>query len=164
MSTEALLANREVLALGGLIRDNIIETTSQVPFFGSIPVIGWLFKNKTKALERTSLLILICPEIVKPYEPEVAQNLTYSKIADVKDNLYKMRSSAERRDPIHRWFFGDNKDKEASYLDKFVSTQQRYIDESQRKTEVVAQRKQPATPSGKKGLLDLVPGNKGARA
>lgn len=162
MSTEALLANREVLALGGLIRDNITETTEKVPILGDIPLLGFFFKSKTKTLERTSLLILICPEIIKPYEPEVAQNFTYSKIADVKDNLYSMRSNAERRDPIHRWFFGDNKDKEASYLDKFVSTQQRYIDESQKKTEVIAQKKQ-ASPS-KKGLLDLVPSKTGARA
>ncbi len=167
VSTEALLANREVLALGGLIQDTITENITKVPFLGDIPLLGWFFKNKTKSVERSSLLILICPEIIKPHQPEVAQNFTYSKIADAKENLYSMRGYAERRDPIHRWFFADHKDKEASTIDRFVTTQARYIDESQRKPEIVAQRpptkeknkttktEKPQVP-GKKGLLDLI--------
>ena len=49
-----------------------------------------------------------------------------------------MREPAELRDPIHRWMFNDHKNKEVSTMDKFVAMQQRYIDESQKKSEVVA--------------------------
>ena len=76
VSTEALLANKEVLALGGLIQDTKNETTYKVPFLGDIPLLGWLFKNKSTYIERTSLLILIAPEIIKPFEPEVAEAFT----------------------------------------------------------------------------------------
>ena len=61
VSTEALLANKEVLAIGGLIRDTKNEVTYKVPLPGDIPLLGWLFKNKTYYLERTSLLILSSP-------------------------------------------------------------------------------------------------------
>ena len=138
VSTEALLANKEVLALGGLIRDYVSETTYKVPFFGDIPLLGWLFKNKTKYLSRTSLLILIAPEIIKPSEPEVAQAFTFAKLNDAKETLFQMRSPAELRDPIHRWMFDDNKNKEVGKIDKFIATQQRYIDESQKHIGVVA--------------------------
>lgn len=130
ISTEALLANREVLALGGFIQDTTTENIRKVPVLGDMPFFGWLFKRKTKIVERTSLLILICPEIIKP---EVADSYTFTKITDVKDTLYSMRSRSDARDPIHRWFFNDHKEKEASTIDKFVAMQQRYIDESQRK-------------------------------
>lgn len=128
ISTEALLANKEVLALGGFIQDNTTETIQKVPILGDIPLFGWLFKSKSKIVERTSLLILICPEIIKP---EAVETYTFSKITDVKDTLYNMRSRSDNRDPIHRWFFNDHKEKEVGTLDKFVAMQQRYIDASQ---------------------------------
>ncbi len=146
ISTEALVANREVIALGGLIQDSVSETESGWPLLCRIPLIGWLFKNKTKTIERTSLLILISPEIIKPTEPEVAQLFTNQKIMDSKDTLLNMQNDSQRRDPIHRWFFIDQKSKESSTIDKFVSIQQRYVDESQKKhnteNEVVVPEKQ----------------------
>lgn len=158
ISTEALLANREVLALGGLIRDRIIESEQAVPVLGRLPLVGWFFKNKSKTVERTSLLILISPEIIKPEEPEVAQTFTYTKITDAKETLYSMRNRSEARDPIHRWFFNDHKDREASTIDKFVAMQKRYIDESQRdkteRDEPFMQAEQPAVK--RQSLLDFV--------
>lgn len=169
ISTEALLANNEVLALGGFIRDRVVESTRKVPILGDIPLLGWLFKNKSKIIERTSLLILICPEIIRN---NVAETFTFTKITDAKDTIFKMHSRAEDRDPVHRWFFNDHKEKEASTIDKFVATQSRYIDESQRDDDTLAQN--TVTPpkkfssAGKKppvkrqSLLDLV--NEGVQA
>ena len=143
VSTEALLANKEVLALGGLLQDTKNEVIYKVPFLGDIPLIGWLFKNKSTYIDRTSLLILIAPEIIKPHEPEAAEEFTFGKLNEAKDTLFKMRNAAERRDPIHRWMFNDHKNKEVATIDKFVARQQRYIDPSQKKSEVVALHKAP---------------------
>lgn len=153
VSTEALVANREVLALGGLIRDTVTETITKVPFLGDLPLIGWFFKNKSKTLMRTSLLILLSPEIIKPYEPEVPTRFTFAKIAEAKDTLFKMTNQAERRDPIHRWLFKDNEDQESTTIDNFVALQQRYIDESQKQ---IAAIQNTQLPPKKKGLLDLM--------
>ncbi len=157
VSTEALLANREVLAVGGLIRDIVAEDETKVPLLGDIPGIGWLFKSKSKSVTRTSLLILISPEIIKPLEPEVAQRYTYTKINDAKQTLYEMRNKTNLRDPIHRWFFNEHKEKEASAIDKFVSIQQRYVDESQKQAaRVVAVNDQKQAQPKKDSLLDFI--------
>lgn len=160
ISTEALLANREVLAVGGLIRDIVAEDETKVPLLGDIPGLGWLFKFKSKSVQRTSLLILISPEIMKPLEPEVAQRYTYTKINDAKQTLYEMRNKTSLRDPLHRWFFNDHKEKEASAIDKFVSIQQRYVDESQRRAPGVVALKDQKEPTLKKdSLLDFIDSN-----
>lgn len=152
LNTEALLTDKEVLALGGLIRDNVNEVESKVPILGDIPLIGWLFKSKVKTVQRSSLLILLSPEIIRPLEPEAAHAFTQLKINDAKYTLFSMESHAERRDPIHRFIFRDNRDKESSQIDKFISTQERYIDESQKKIAVpLALNNTP-----KKSLVDLV--------
>jgi len=167
ISTASLLANNEVLALGGFIRDRTVETTQKVPFFGDIPLIGWLFKFKSKIIERTSLLILICPQIIKP---GIAESFTDQKFFEAKDTVQHMRVPSENRDPIHRWLFKDHKEKEISALTKFMSKKDRYIDESQmpleenpsRKNErknapaQPVQRPTPANPKRKSGIIDLV--------
>ena len=53
------------MVIGGLIRDNITSSTSKVPLLGDIPILGWLFKNKTTSVEKTNLMIFITPYIVK---------------------------------------------------------------------------------------------------
>ncbi|MBA2307611.1 hypothetical protein H0W26_05775 [Candidatus Dependentiae bacterium] len=169
ISTEALVANKEVLALGGLIRDDVSVIVTGVPILKDIPIIGWLFKRERKVVSRTSLLILINAEIIKPFEPEVAQAFTFSKITDAKDTLRLMQSETYRRDPIHRWIFRDHKDKEGTAIDRFVAIQQRYVDENQKQaleqSLVVAMA--DATPVQEKSLLDLVKGkelSRGVRA
>ena len=46
--TNAIVANKEVLALGGLIRNDTEYIESKVPILGDIPILGWFFKNKQK--------------------------------------------------------------------------------------------------------------------
>lgn len=126
VSTEAIAKNREVIALGGLIRETISEQEFKIPILGDIPLIGWLFKNKVKTAERTSIIILISPEIIKPHQPEIGREFTQYQLNSVKDTLYTMYYPQEERDPIHRWFFGDHKERTIADIDKFTSTSSRY--------------------------------------
>jgi len=36
-----------------------------VPLLGDIPLLGWLFKSKSKTRKKTNLMILLTPHIVK---------------------------------------------------------------------------------------------------
>ena len=59
------LKNGETLALGGLLRQEEIESMSKVPLLGDIPILGELFKaRKTQKVER-ELIILITPKIIE---------------------------------------------------------------------------------------------------
>lgn len=64
-STTVLVKDRQTILIGGLIRDNIVQTTKKVPLLGSIPLLGWLFKFESQRVEKTNLLIFITPTIVK---------------------------------------------------------------------------------------------------
>ncbi len=55
--------------LGGLIREDVADTISQVPLLGSVPVIGAIFRRKTETLERREIVVVITPHIV--CEPEM---------------------------------------------------------------------------------------------
>lgn len=158
--TNALLANGEVLALGGLIKDNVTEEESKVPILGDIPIIGSLFfKSRSKVFTRNSLLILLSPEIIKPHTQFLQDSMTQSKINESKNLLFDMKNPADKRDPIYRWFFRDIKEKESAQIDKFISRQQSYLDETRNPTlSAVAldQSDKKRIHSNKNSLFDLV--------
>jgi MSHA biogenesis protein MshL len=53
-----------VVAIGGLMRQASTGDTSQVPGAGSLPVLGALFRNKSKVNQKRELVVLIKPTIV----------------------------------------------------------------------------------------------------
>jgi len=63
--TSVVVKDKETVAIGGLIQDSEEETVSKVPFLGDIPLLGWLFKTKSKTRKKTNLMILLTPHIVK---------------------------------------------------------------------------------------------------
>jgi len=63
--TSVVIKDKETVVIGGLIQDSEQETVSKVPFLGDIPLLGWLFKSKSKTHSKTNLVILLTPHIVK---------------------------------------------------------------------------------------------------
>ncbi len=128
VNTSVIMSNNEVLALGGLIQDTVTDTITKVPILGDIPILGNLFKNIVKTSERSSILVLIVPEIIPTENDEVADNFTEDKILDTKAVFY---GDTKQRDPLLRWFFKDNVQHGEAVIDDFVGLKDKYIDESQ---------------------------------
>jgi general secretion pathway protein D len=62
--TAVVLLNNQTLVLGGLIKDQVTINDRGVPLLKSIPVLGYLFGFKERAIVRTELLLLITPRVV----------------------------------------------------------------------------------------------------
>ena len=69
--TEITMESEKTVAIGGLVRETMQNSTSGIPVLRSIPLIGALFRSKEKTVEKTDLLILLTPEIVSD-QPAVA--------------------------------------------------------------------------------------------
>lgn len=65
LETKIILKNHGTAVIGGLFTENEKEGSSSVPFFSKIPILGWLFKNKSTENTRGELLIFINASIVK---------------------------------------------------------------------------------------------------
>ena len=55
----------QIIVLGGLIRDDVVGTVEWVPILGKIPVLGALFRRKSKDAVKTNLMIFLQPKIVR---------------------------------------------------------------------------------------------------
>jgi general secretion pathway protein D len=58
----------ETIVIGGLIEDKASQTRAGVPFLSSIPLIGYLFSSTKGKTEKTELIILITPHVVKNFD------------------------------------------------------------------------------------------------
>lgn len=64
IKTQVLLDNGDTLVIGGIYEQEKAETETKIPFFGDIPLLGWLFKNKAVLDSKTELLIFLTPRIL----------------------------------------------------------------------------------------------------
>ena len=63
-TTTVLVRDGETIVIGGLISDSFQDTISKIPFLGDIPILGWLFKKKTKQRVRAELLIFVTTRLL----------------------------------------------------------------------------------------------------
>ncbi len=57
------LRDGETIVLGGMVKESVNDVHRQVPFLGSIPVLGWLFRNVEQVHSKSQLLIFVTPHI-----------------------------------------------------------------------------------------------------
>lgn len=65
VSTTVTVADGEVIVIAGLTREDEVKSVEKVPILGSLPLIGWLFRNTKEGVEKTNLLVFVKPTIVK---------------------------------------------------------------------------------------------------
>ncbi len=65
IETTVAVQSGQTVALGGLISDSKNVTSAGIPFLSRIPILGALFGSTTDETERTELLILITPRVIR---------------------------------------------------------------------------------------------------
>lgn len=65
-TTTVQLRDGQSFAIAGLIKNNVTETITRFPILGSIPILGALFRSSEFQHDKTELLFVITPRLVKP--------------------------------------------------------------------------------------------------
>jgi pilus assembly protein CpaC len=65
-STTVQLADGQSFAIGGLIKNNRTANIKAFPILGEIPLIGALFRSTDFQQDRTELVFVVTPRLVKP--------------------------------------------------------------------------------------------------
>lgn len=64
-TTQVIVRDGETMVIGGVFVDTQNNNVQGVPYLSRIPVLGWLFKNKSESVSKQELLIFLTPSIVK---------------------------------------------------------------------------------------------------
>ena len=65
ITTQVLVNDGQTVVLGGILTTTQSEIDTKVPWFGDIPVLGYLFKNTNHQDDKDELMIFITPKIVR---------------------------------------------------------------------------------------------------
>lgn len=72
--TQMLVKDGDTTVIGGIYTRATGVSTNQVPLFGQIPILGWLFKHRADSDQRTELLVFITPRILNRQQVVTAGN------------------------------------------------------------------------------------------
>ncbi|MFM2244578.1 MAG: hypothetical protein RL071_652 [Pseudomonadota bacterium] len=134
-----LVKDNQTIVIGGLISTTQTETETKIPILGDIPVLGVLFRGKSKQARKTNMLVFLTPHIID--DP-----------ADYEE-IYRVKI-AQRKEFIRR-FYGKSRENQEQELMELLSYSMNQIDQpshyrgstdSPSRYEVIGEQA-PATPT-----------------
>ncbi len=80
-STNLAVQDGETIIIGGLIREDTTNSEVGVPFLSKVPLLGFLFGNRSREAQRQELIILLTPHVLK--NQKEARNITNEYINNI---------------------------------------------------------------------------------
>ena len=68
LETSVLIRDGDILVLGGLINDEVVQSKSKVPLLGDIPLLGALFRSERNEIKKRNLMLFVKPTILSSYD------------------------------------------------------------------------------------------------
>jgi general secretion pathway protein D len=90
ITTKVLVEDGGLIVLGGLTQEDLTEGQNQVPWLGSIPIIGNLFKTRNVSKKKNNLMVFIHPVILRDgVQTAIETNAKYNSIRDQQRSYKK---------------------------------------------------------------------------
>jgi general secretion pathway protein D len=62
--TIVVAKDQQTILIGGLMSDKVINSVTKIPILGDIPILGFFFRNTTKHVVKTNLIIALTPYVI----------------------------------------------------------------------------------------------------
>jgi general secretion pathway protein D len=88
VTSQVVVEDGQTIAIGGFIRENNELARNRVPLIGRLPAVGVLLGNTRNANNRTELIVLITPHVLRTHgEADIATDEMKSKLKEIKGLL-----------------------------------------------------------------------------
>jgi general secretion pathway protein D len=93
ITQKVLIEDGEVLVLGGLVSDDLIQSERRVPILGSIPILGYLFRSQSATTEKRTLMVFLRPVILRDgTQASMETNAKYRTMQQAQEGAGTRRS------------------------------------------------------------------------
>ena len=99
VKTTVVVNDGEVLALGGMIQDQVSKSSSHIPILGDLPGIGAAFSSRDNNKKKTELIILITPRVVR----DRAESRQVTEEYRRKIHIYMPHNATTGRGPFNNF-------------------------------------------------------------
>ncbi|MBW1787071.1 MAG: type II and III secretion system protein, partial [Deltaproteobacteria bacterium] len=84
VNTTLTVRHSQTIVIGGLIRENLQDSASGVPWLIDIPIVRWIFGTEKESISKNELIILITPYVISNQEDVEAVTEEFKiKLGDV---------------------------------------------------------------------------------
>lgn len=98
VTTNIMCRSGATVVIGGLIREDLVVSSQQIPVLGNLPLVGALFRNRTEDTERREIIVLLTPRIVEEHEMVAEGEHAATQFRDRRNAFYdKMQPINKRR-------------------------------------------------------------------
>ncbi len=149
IKTSVLVDDGKMLVLGGLMKDDLVETEQKVPLLGDIPLLGALFRYTTVKKVKTNLMVFLRPTILRTKEDSF-------KLTRNKYNFIRSEQLRLGEDGVS--LLSDESHPVMPEADEFLELPVPFIIRSQKQKESENQQQDqqaPATPPEKQGSVSI---------
>ena len=87
VGTSSIVMNGETVIIGGLSKDKMSDEVIKIPLLGDIPILGIPFRHTKTNHDKTSLVIMLTPYIVKRSEDLAALRSMLGKLNILEKNI-----------------------------------------------------------------------------
>lgn len=100
VTTNVMCRDGSTVIIGGLIREDLSKTMRQIPGLGNLPLLGFLFRQKTEGIDRREIIVLITPRIVRePFDTAEGEQAKF-------EFLERQANYADKMSPIGKRHWG----------------------------------------------------------
>lgn len=98
--TTAVVQDGDTLTIGGIITERKSRDRTGIPYLMDIPVLGRFFGVTTDKIERTELVILITPRVIRNRKEAITVTREFTeKLSTVKSELERLKKEREKPEP-----------------------------------------------------------------
>jgi type IV pilus assembly protein PilQ len=91
LATNVMVKDGQTIVIGGLFRDVVVASRSQIPLLGDIPLVGGLFRGTTDSTRREEVIILLTVHIIE--EPE--ETNSDARVDDVRRKRFGAKDALQ---------------------------------------------------------------------
>ncbi len=91
LATNVMVKDGQTIVIGGLFRDVVVTSRSQIPLLGDLPLVGGLFRGTNDSTTRQEVIVLLTPHIIS--EPE--ETNSNARVDDVRRKRYGARDELQ---------------------------------------------------------------------
>jgi general secretion pathway protein D len=85
--TQVNIPDGDTMVIGGIISDNQLESTKQIPILGDLPIVGFLFRSSSTTGNRTSLYFFVTPHILHDEDFADLNELSYQAKIEAAETI-----------------------------------------------------------------------------
>jgi general secretion pathway protein D len=156
-NTTVVVKDKDLIVLGGLISDKVVDSEVKVPLLGDIPILGWLFKAKRSESLKTNLVILLHPRIIGTTlaSAELVEEKMKARDGFMQRNSQKL--SEEAQVESDRFQQKLEEQKERGKKERVYDYRNNMNDDDDVKTEPIKAKKQKNAPKRKNNSIEELP-------